>query len=79
MRMKVALQLGVLANRVLPALVGIGLRWRSGKLGHRALMGHKVGLVSRGVWFCRRLAGLGGCSVGLGLRAVMLSHGALLF
>lgn len=63
---------------VLPAVMGVGLWWRGRKLGHRALMGHQAGQNSRGVWFCRCLVGLGGCGVGMGLRTVLLRHGALL-
>lgn len=62
---------------VLPAIMGVGLWWGGGQLGHRTVMGHWVGLADREAWFCPRLAGLGGGGVDLGFRAVRLSHGAL--
>lgn len=68
----------IFLSYILPAVMGVGLRWRNRKLGHRALVGCWVGVSSRWGKFCCCLAGLGGCSARLGLRAVLLSHGALL-
>lgn len=67
-----------LLGSVLPALVGVGLRWRGGQLGHRALVRDGVGLADRRVGLCSRWVWLRGSGVWLGLRAVLLGQRALL-
>lgn len=62
----------------LPALIGVSLRWRDGRLGHRALVGDRVGLAGRRVGFRRCRVGLGGGDAGLRLWTVLLGHRTLL-
>lgn len=63
---------------ILPALIVVGLRWRDGRLGGRALVGDGVGLAHRWAGFHRCWVGLRVCDAGLRLRTMLLGHGALL-